>query len=336
MDDQGYIEAVPNFSEGRNREAINSIARVMASTLKVQLLNVDSNESANRTVFTLVGPTNAVLEAVRRGIIEAANSIDMTSQSGTHPRIGAADVVPFIPLQGITMDKLNEKVLLLAENLGDELDLPIYMYEYSALREGNRNLADVRKGEYEGLKDKLKEERGRPDFGPTSFNPKLGATVMGVRDFLIAYNINIDTKDSKIAGLIAKEMRSSHAFQYDKRGKRSDKKEIVPYLKAISWFIEEFDTYQISTNLTNFRVTGMHTAFELCKVICNKHSVKVTGSELIGLVPKKAILDAGRFYGKGNEVELIEYAVQRLNLTEVDEFNPESRILDYVSGISVS
>lgn len=330
-----YIECVPNFSEGRDVKVINAIGEAIRTVNPHLLLHVDSNASANRTVYTIAGKIDDVFEGVKMALRIAARKIDMRNQKGHHPRIGFADVIPFIPLKGIGFEALNKRVLSFAKEISGLLGLPIYMYEKSALNKERVSLSSIRKGEYEGLQSKMNLDEWKPDFGPTTFNPKLGATVMGVRDFLIAYNINISTKSAEQAMWIAKEVRSSSDYKVSDSGLLSKKEVNVPFIKAISWYIDEFKTYQISTNLTNFRVTGLHTALELCRKVSRKHGVSVTGSELIGLIPEKALVDAGKYYANKGQTDFVQIAINALNLSEVENFDPDIRILDRRVGFTV-
>ncbi|MEM0991523.1 MAG: glutamate formimidoyltransferase [Bacteroidota bacterium] len=323
------VECIPNFSEGRDVKVIENIADAIRSVAGVQLLHTDSGAAANRTVMTFVGTPTAVVEAAFKGIQIASEQIDMRQQKGEHPRIGATDVCPLVPIRGITLQELLPYAKQLARRVASELDIPVYCYEASAKAAYRRNLAAIRKGEYEGLAAKMQQDRWGPDFGQ-DFNAKSGATVIGARPFLIAYNLNLDTKSLELAQEIAQGIRTSGKWVVD-NGKKVRIAGSCPALKAIAWYIAEYDKVQISMNLTDFQRTGMHQAFEACKVAASKRDIRITGSELIGLVPLAAILEAGRFYAPTQTAEqnLIEAAIQHLGLNEIQAFDPNQRIIEY-------
>ncbi len=325
---EALIECVPNFSEGRNTEVLNAITHAIESVSGVMLLHRDIGKAANRSVFTFAGSPESVFEAAFQAIKVAAEKIDMSFHQGTHPRIGATDVCPFVPIRGITLLELIPKVHMFGEKVGKELRINGYYYEATAKKDKNINLANARKGQYEGLPKRLEEER--PDFGPDEFLPKQGATLIGARDFLVAYNVNLDTRSAEIAHQIAKEVRESGGWIEQDR-KRIHRPGKLTHLKSIGWFIEEYGKAQVSCNLTDFKKTGMHTVYESIKEIADKHGVKVTGSELIGLCPIKALVDAGLYYTKDpnrTADELIRAAVEAMNLEELGAFEIEERVLE--------
>lgn len=342
------IECVPNFSEGCNDEVIAEIASAIRSVEGVKLLNVDAGKSANRTVMTFAGSPGDVIEAAYLAIKTASVLIDMRTQKGEHPRIGATDVCPLIPISGITIEEVDRYAQKLGARVGEELNIPIYMYEDSQKDTKRNNLAIIRNGEYEGLADKIKTPEWQPDYGPSKINTKAGATVIGARDFLIAYNINLSTTAVQTAKIIAKQVRESGALK--REGNTFDGKLIkdkndntvqtpgsLKFVKAIGWYIKEYDCAQVSMNLTNFKISPLHVVFEeVCKKALEQ-DVKVTGSELIGLIPLNAMLEAGKHFQKkqqlttnNTEKELITIAVNALGLNELSTFNPTERIIEYL------
>ncbi len=345
------IECVPNISEGRDKSIINSVADSVRNIIGVKLLDVDSGEATNRTVFTFVGEANLVCEAAFRLIETASRLIDMKNQKGEHPRIGATDVCPLIPISGILIEECIQLSKKLAERVGSELGIPVYLYEHAATSPQRKNLADIRKGEYEGLSEKIKLPEWKPDYGPTIFNSKSGATVIGVRDFLIAYNVNLNTTDQKLANEIAFRIREQGRAKRDSdgnilRNKNGESIKIpgtLKNVKAVGWFIKEYNQAQISINLTNFKITPPHVAFEECVKEANSHGLRVTGSEIIGLIPKEAMLIAGRYFlekqGKSPglpEKNLIEIAIQSLGLSDISLFEPNKKIIENVLEENVS
>lgn len=338
------VECVPNFSEGRDLEKIKAITREIEAVAGVRLLDVDPGASTNRTVVTFIGPPDAVAEAAFRAVARAAEVIDMRAHKGAHSRVGATDVCPFVPVSGVTM----EDCVALAEALGArvaaELGIPVYLYEAAARRPERRNLATVRAGEYEGLPDKLKDPRWAPDFGDPIFNPKSGATVIGAREFLIAYNIDLNTRDRKLAHEIALSLRESGRAKRDKDGNivRDKRGETVKVpgkfkeVKSVGWYVEDYGLAQISVNFTNYKVTPIHAVFDEARRLAAKLGLRVTGSELVGLIPKEALLMAGRHYltkqGKSPgvpEAELVRTAVRSLGLGDVVPFDPDKKIIEY-------
>jgi glutamate formiminotransferase/formiminotetrahydrofolate cyclodeaminase len=338
------VECVPNFSEGRDREKIKAITQEIERTPEVKLLDVDPGESTNRTVVTFVGSPDGVKEAAFRAIRKAAEIIDMAKHKGAHSRIGATDVCPFVPVSGVTMEDCVRLAEELAEMVAGELGIPVYLYEEAARTPERRNLANIRAGEYEGLAEKLKDPDWAPDYGEPVFNPKSGATVIGAREFLIAYNINLNTRDRRLAHEIALQLRESGRAQRDSQGnivRDSDGKAVmVPgkfkHVKAVGWYIEDYGVAQISINFTNYKVTPPHLVFDEALKEAEKIGLRVTGSELVGLIPKEAVLAAGRYYlarqGKSPgvpEEELIRIAVLSLGLGDVTPFDPEKKIIEY-------
>jgi glutamate formiminotransferase / formiminotetrahydrofolate cyclodeaminase len=341
------IECVPNFSEGRNEQVIQAIADAIRSVEGVKLLHIDSGKAANRTVMTFAGAPEAVVEAAFQGIKKAAELIDMRLQTGEHPRIGVTDVCPLIPISGVTMEETIEWSKKLAAKVGAPLSpddvgmsclhIPTFLYENSASKPERRNLANIRSGEYEGLKQKLASPEWQPDFGPSAFNPHTGATVIGARDFLVAYNVNLNTKDVNIAKKIAQTVRESGYLVALPNGEKQRQAGLLKSVKAIGWFIEEFNCAQVSMNLTNIDVTSVHQAFETCSEIAQKHGAQVTGSELIGLMPKRVMMEAGLYFlEKQNqdigvsEMAIIDAGVVGLGLSDLSFFEPRERIIEYL------
>ena len=333
------VECVPNFSEGRDPSIINSIAEAISSVDQVHLLEVDPGYDANRTVMTFMGRPKAVLEAAFLAIKKAQELIDMSLHKGKHPRIGATDVCPLIPIRSISMDQVKHLAQQLAQRVGDQLSIPVYLYENSALAPYKRPLSNIRKGEYEGLKEKIKLEKWHPDFGPKNFNSSAGATAIGARPFLIAYNVNLDTKDTSIAQEIAETIRTSGTFikdengkpLLDKTGRKTRKKGLCKALKAIGWYMDSYGFAQVSTNITNFELTPIHEVFETVKKIASTYNVQATGSELIGMIPKFPLLESGKFYlmkEHTSEPALIAAAVRGLNLDQLKPFDPTKKILE--------
>jgi glutamate formiminotransferase/formiminotetrahydrofolate cyclodeaminase len=338
------VECVPNFSEGRDRGVIDAIVAAIASEEGVHVLDVDPGRDTNRTVVTFVAPLEKAVDAAFRGIAMAAQKIDMASHHGAHPRMGATDVCPFVPLGTTTMDECVALAKQLGERVGSQLKIPVYLYEFAATREERRNLATIRAGEYEGLADKLKGGDGKPDFGAAAFNARSGATVIGARKFLIAYNVNLNTRDKKKASDIAFSIRESGRKKRDEHGRfvRDMNGDFVyqagtlKACKAVGWYIDEYQRAQISINLTDFDVTPPHAAFDEVAKQAGQRGLRATGSELVGLIPLEAILRAGRHYldrqGSSQgvpESEVIETAIQSLGLRELGEFDPAQKIIEY-------
>jgi glutamate formiminotransferase / formiminotetrahydrofolate cyclodeaminase len=339
------IECVPNFSEGRDPSVIQRISAAISSVEGVQLLHIDTGMAANRTVMTFIGEPKAVIEAAFRAIQKAAELIDMRQQTGEHPRIGATDVCPLVPIANISLSETAAYARQLAERVGKHLDIPTYLYEAAAMLPERHNLAVIRAGEYEGLAEKMQKSDWQPDFGTSVFNPKTGSTVIGARGFLAAYNVNLNTKSVRLANAIAFDVRERGKIltdengktQLDEQGKPLRQAGLCKFVKAIGWFIEEYNVAQVSMNLTNLSVTPLHIAFEACCTSAENHGVKVTGSELIGLLPKFVLVDAGKYFleKKGlsttiSEAKTIEFAIKTLGLDELKSFNQRERIIEFL------
>jgi glutamate formiminotransferase/formiminotetrahydrofolate cyclodeaminase len=337
------VECVPNFSEGRDREKIKAITQEIERTPEVKLLDVDPGESTNRTVVTFIGSPEGAREAAFRAIRKAAELIDMRQHKGAHSRIGATDVCPFVPVSGVNMDDCIQLARELGERVARELGIPVYLYEEAAQKPERRNLANIRIGEYEGLSEKLKDPRWAPDFGDSVFNSKSGATVIGAREFLIAYNINLNTRDRRLAHEIALNLRESGRAQRDAEGNivrdAQGKAVYLPgrfqHVKAVGWYIEDYGVAQISINFTNYKISPVHVVFDEAVQEAEKLGLRVTGSELVGLIPKEALLMAGRYYlekqGKSPgvpEEELVRTAVRSLGLGDVAPFDPDKKIIE--------
>jgi len=338
------VECVPNFSEGRNLEKIKTITREIENTPKTTLLDVDPGESTNRTVVTFIGTPEGVKEAAFKAIKKAAEVIDMKKHTGAHSRIGATDVCPFVPVSGVKMEDCIELARELGERVAKELNIPIYLYEEAATKPDRKNLANIRVGEYEGLPEKLKDPMWAPDYGEAVFNPKSGATVIGAREFLIAYNINLNTSDRKLVHHIALNLRERGRAKRDEEGKiiRDEKGKVIKLpgkfkeVKAVGWYIEDYKIAQISINFTNYKISPPHLVFDEAIREAEKIGLRVTGSELVGLIPKEALLMAGKYYlqkhGKSAgvpEEELIRIASISLGLNDVAPFDPKKKIIEY-------
>jgi glutamate formiminotransferase/formiminotetrahydrofolate cyclodeaminase len=331
------IECVPNFSEGRDMGIIKQITDVIESVDGVKLLDVDPGKDTNRTVVTFVGTPEEVCEAAFQSAKKASELIDMSKHSGAHPRMGATDVLPLVPVSGITMEETVEYARKLGKRIGDELGIPVYCYESAAFQEKRKNLASCREGEYEGLNIKLSDPVWKPDFGPAEFNAKAGATAVGARDFLVAFNVNLNTTSSRRANAIAYDVREKGRMVKDENGKEINVPGTLKSVKAIGWFIEEYGIAQISMNLTNISVTPVHIAFEeVCKK-ADQRGIRVTGSELVGLIPLKSMLDAGKYFLRKqqrsagvSDNEIIKIAIRSMGLNDIHEFSPEEKIIEYV------
>ena len=346
------IECVPNFSEGRDKVKIDDIVKQMSNVQGITVLDVDPGPDTNRTVVTIVGPPESVSEAAFLGIKRASEILDMRQHSGTHPRMGATDVCPFIPISGVTVEECIEISKQVGERVGNELGIPIYLYEKSAQKPEREKLPTVRKGEYEGFAEKLKDENWAPDFGPVELHIKAGATVMGCREFLIAYNINLNTKDHRLATDIAFELREAGR---SKRTPNPNSKNLLDGeivrnedgspvkiqgmfkdVKGIGWYVDIFNRAQISINFNNYKVSTIHDVFDAACQLAEERGIRVTGSELVGLIPLEAMLMAGKHYlRKQNRslgvqtADIVECAVQSLGLNDVTSFNPEEKIIDF-------
>lgn len=330
------IECVPNFSEGVEPNIIDAIANEIAGVAHVKLLNVDPGKGANRTVMTFAGEPEGVIEAAYLAIKKAGELIDMRKQKGEHPRMGATDVCPLIPISNITMAETVEYANKLAKRVGEKLHIPVYLYEYSQPDKARSNLSVIREGEYEGFFSKIKQPGWQPDFGPAELDAKRGATVIGARDLLVAYNVNLNTTSTQIAHQIALDVRESGRTICDADGNKKQIPGTLKKVKAIGWYIEEYSKAQVSMNLTDINTTPFHIVFD---EVCNKaaiYGVKVTGSELIGMIPLKAMHDAGKYFFRKqqlpedvSESELIDNAIKYMGLDELSPFDPQKRIIEY-------
>ena len=346
------VECVPNFSEGRDQNKIGDIVKQMSDVPGITVLDVDSGPDTNRTVVTIVGSPQAVGEAAFQGIKRASEVLDMGQHSGTHPRMGATDVCPFIPVSDVSIEECVKLSKLVGKRVGDDLGIPVFLYDKSAQKPDRVKLPTIRKGEYEGLGEKLKDDNWKPDYGPSKRHVKGGATVMGCRGFLIAYNINLNTKDHRLATDIAFELREAGR---SKRTPNPNSKNLldgeivrnddgspvkVPGMfkdvKGIGWYVDIYNRAQISINFNNFKVSTIHDVFDAACILANERGIRVTGSELVGLIPLEAMLMAGRHYlNKQNRslgvptADIVECAVQSLGLNDVTEFDPNVKIIDY-------
>jgi len=341
------IECVPNFSEGNNMAIIKQITNEIESVEGVSLLDVDPGKATNRTVVTIVGTPNEVCEAAFLAVKKASELIDMRNHKGAHPRFGATDVCPLVPVAGITMEETVQYARKLAKRIGEELKIPIYCYENAALIEERKNLAVCRAGEYEGLKDKLSKPEWKPDFGPAEFNAKAGATAVGARDFLVAYNVNLNTTSTRRANAIAYDVREKGRVKregnpvtgkpvLDEKGNKVWIPGALKCVKAIGWFIDEYGIAQISMNLTNISVTPVHIAYDEVFKKALDRGIRVSGSELVGLIPLQAMIDAGKYFLKKQnrsvgipEKEIIKIAVKSMGLDDLYEFKPDEKIIEY-------
>jgi glutamate formiminotransferase/formiminotetrahydrofolate cyclodeaminase len=345
------IECVPNFSEGRDMTVIKQITDAVETVEGVRLLDVDPGASTNRTVVTFVGPPDEVTEAAYRAVKKAQELIDMRHHRGDHPRFGATDVLPLVPISGVTMEEAAEYARTLGRRIGDELGIPVYLYENAASEEKRRNLANCRDGEYEGLKDKVCSVDWKPDFGPAEFNDSVarsGAVALGARDFLIAVNFNLNTTSTRRANAIAFDVRERGRVKregnpitgrivLDEKGEQVMLPGTLKGTKAIGWYIAEYGIAQVSMNITSLAQTPLHMAFEEVSEKAAKRGVRVTGLEIVGLVPRSAILDAGRFYLKKqkrslgvSEAEIVKIAVKSMGLDDLKPFEPSKKIIEYL------
>ncbi|MFQ6610490.1 MAG: glutamate formimidoyltransferase, partial [Fidelibacterota bacterium] len=341
------VECVPNFSEGRDLNKIKIITDAISSVSGISLLDVDPGADTNRTVVTFVGDPDTVLEAAYLAIKTAASVLDMRMHHGAHARMGATDVCPFIPVSDVSMEDCILLSKRLGEKVGSELNIPVFLYENSASKPERQNLANIRAGEYEGMAEKLKSKEWIPDFGPAKLNENAGVTAIGAREFLIAYNVNLNTQSKKIATDIALDIReagrrarnSKGKFFTDEAGNPVMKPGKLKSVKAVGWYIDEYKLAQISMNLTNYNITPVHIAFEESRIEARKRGVRVTGSELVGLIPLKALLDAGLYYLKKQNrptgipaKDIIHIAVKSLGLDDLAPFNPNEKIIEYKIG----
>jgi glutamate formiminotransferase len=341
------IECVPNFSEGRDLEVIRQITDAIESVEGVSLLDVDPGASTNRTVVTFVGNPDAAVEAAFRGIKKAAELIDMRRHKGAHPRMGATDVCPFIPVSNVSWEEAVECANRLGKRVGDELKIPVYLYEKAANDQARSNLSVIRSGEYEGFFGKIKQPEWKPDFGPSVFNEKSGATVIGVRDFLVAYNVNLNTKSVRRANSVAFDVREQGRTKtedgkpygkpvLDSSGEPVRVPGMLKHVKAIGWFVKEYGIAQVSMNLTNIEETPLHAAFDACCESASNRGLRVTGSEIVGMVPKKCLVDAGRYFLRkqkwsegASEEELIDLAIRSMGLGELKPFDPKDKVIEF-------
>lgn len=345
------LECVPNFSEGRNMDVIKEITNAIESVEGISLLNVDPGFATNRTVVTFIGSPEDVIEAAFRGIEKAAEVINMKLQIGEHPRFGATDVCPLIPIANISMEETVEYAWKLAERVGRDLEIPVFCYEYAAFSEERKSLANCRSGEYEGLKNRIESEKWKPDFGPSQWNENIagtGAIAIGARNYLIAFNINLDTNSTRIANSIALEVRESGRIKregdsftgkiiFDEKGKPVRIPGTLKKTRAIGWYIEEYGIAQVSMNLMDIDITPVHIAFEEVCERARLHGINVTGSELIGLIPLQAMLNAGKYFLQKQQFsteisndEIIQVAINSLGLNELAPFDPKKKIIEYI------
>src|ERR1700741_3245134 len=344
---QKLIECVPNFSEGRDQNVIRQITDAIKSTDGVSLLDVDPGATTNRMVVTFVGSPDTAVEAAFRGIRKAAEVIDMRKHKGAHPRMGATDVCPFIPVSNVSWEEAIECANKLGKRVGEELNIPVYLYEKAAKNKARSNLSVIRAGEYEGFFEKIKQPEWKPDFGPAAFNEKSGATAIGVREFLVAYNVNLNTKSVRRATSVAFDVREQGRVKtedgtpwgkpvLDANGEPVRIPGALKHVKAIGWFVKEYGLAQVSINLTNIEETPLHVAFDACCESADKRGMRVTGSEIVGMVPKKCLVDAGRYFlrkqkwseGVSDE-ELIDVAIRSMGLNELKPFDPKEKVIEF-------
>jgi glutamate formiminotransferase/formiminotetrahydrofolate cyclodeaminase len=344
---QKLIECVPNFSEGRDPNIIRQITAAIETVDGVSLLDVDPGASTNRTVVTFVGSPEAVVEAAFRGIQKAAELIDMRKHKGAHPRMGATDVCPFVPVSDVSWEEAIACAKQLGKRVAEELNIPVYLYEKAARDPSRSNLSIIRAGEYEGFFEKIKEPAWKPDFGPSVFNEKSGATAIGARNFLVAYNANLNTKAVRRANSVAFDVRENGRIKtedgtpdgkplLDENGEPVRIPGMLKHVKAIGWYVEEYGIAQVSMNLTNIEETPLHAAFDACDQAANKRGLRVTGSEIVGMVPKKCLVDAGRYFLRkqkwsegASEEELIDIAIRSMGLSELKPFDPREKIIEF-------
>jgi glutamate formiminotransferase / formiminotetrahydrofolate cyclodeaminase len=344
---QKLIECVPNFSEGRDQNIIRQITDAIELVDGVSLLDVDPGASTNRTVVTFVGNPDAAVEAAFHAIKKAAELIDMRKHKGAHPRMGATDVCPFIPVSNVSWDEAIACANRLGERVGKELKIPVYLYERAAKDKSRSNLSIIRAGEYEGFFKKINQPEWKPDFGPDVFNEKSGGTVIGVRDFLVAYNVNLNTTSVRRANSVAFDVREQGRVQtadgtpwgkpvLDANGEPIRIPGMLKHVKAIGWFVKEYGIAQVSMNLTNIEETPLHAAFDACCESAAGRGLRATGSEIVGMVPKKCLVDAGRYYlrkqkwseGMSDE-ELIDIAIRSMGLSELKPFDPKEKVIEF-------
>lgn len=328
------LECVPNFSEGRDRNKIDAIASAIRAVDGVSLLHIDISAAANRTVMTFAGEAEPVIEAAYRAIQKAAVVIDMRLQEGVHPRIGATDVCPLVPLSGITMDEAVVYSHQLAERVGAS-GIPVYLYEYSASKPHRKALPDIRKGQYEKFAERMKHPDWQPDFGPAEFNASTGATVIGARDILVAFNISLNTKDVNKANYIAERIRE-RGYMEGANGLRKKVPGLLPKLRAIGWYMADFECAQVSMNLLDYKTTSPLKVWETCSLLAEEAGTSLVGSEVIGLIPESCLLEAGTFmYMKEQQIippdkQLLNHtAIEHMGLNKVKPFEPQEKVLEY-------
>ena len=344
---QKLIECVPNFSEGRDLNVIRQITDAIKSVEGVSLLDVDPGASTNSTVVTFVGSPEAAVEAAFRAIQKAMELIDMRKHKGAHPRMGATDVCPFIPVSNVSWDEAIACAKQLGTRVGDELNIPAYLYEKAAKDKSRSNLSVIRAGEYEGFVEKIRDPAWKPDFGPSVFNERSGATAIGVRDFLVAYNVNLNTKAVRRANAVAFDVRENGRIKtedgtpsgkpvLDAKGDPVRIPGMLKHVKAIAWYVEEYGIAQVSMNLTNIEETPLHVAFDACAEAASKRGLRATGSEIVGMVPKKCLVDAGRYFLRkqkwsegASQEELIDIAVRSMGLSELKPFDPKEKVIEF-------
>ena len=338
---------MPNFSEGRDLDLIRQITGAIESVDGVALLDVDPGATTNRTVVTFVGTPESAVEAAFRPIQKAAELIDMRKHKGAHPRMGTTDVCPFVPVSNVSWEEAVACAQQLAKRVGDELNIPVYLYERAAKDKSRSNLSVIRTGEYEGFFEKIKQPEWKPDFGPAVFNKKSGATVIGARDFLVAYNVNLNTKSVRRANSVAFDVRENGRIKtedgtpsgkpvLDENGEPVRILGMLKHVKAIGWYVEEYGIAQVSMNLTNIEETPLHAAFDACAEAAGKRGLRATGSEIVGMVPKKCLVDAGRYFLRKQkwsegaaEEELIDIAIRSMGLSELKPFDPKEKVIEF-------
>ena len=344
---QKLIECVPNFSEGRDLNVIRQITDAIKSVEGVSLLDVDPGASTNRTVVTFVGSPEAAVEAAFQAIQKAMELIDMRKHKGEHPRMGATDVCPFVPVSNVSWDEAIACAKQLGTRVGDELNIPAYLYEKAANDKSRSNLSVIRAGEYEGFVEKIRDPAWKPDFGPSVFNERSGATAIGVRDFLVAYNVNLNTKAVRRANAVAFDVRENGRIKtedgtpsgkpvLDAKGEPVRIPGMLKHVKAIGWYVEEYGIAQVSMNLTNIEETPLHVAFDACAEAASKRGLRATGSEIVGMVPKKCLVDAGRYFLRkqkwsegASQEELIDIAARSMGLSELKPFDPKEKVIEF-------
>jgi len=337
MPSDRLVEWVPNFSEGQNPRVIQQIIEAIQFVPNTYVLHRDTGKAAHRTVITLVSSPESIVEAAFQGIAKATELINMLNHKGAHPRFGATDVCPLIPLQGVSMDEVVALSYELGERVGRELGIPVYLYERSASDEHRRNLANVRKGEFEGLMEKLQHDHWLPDYGPRQPHAGAGAVAVGARPILVAFNMNLDTPNTRIAREIAAGVRESGRVIKNEHGKTQRQPGQLEAVKAIGWYIDDFETAQVSMNLTNIQKTPVHIVFDAVRKVASQKGLAITGSELIGMIPKRALIDAGCYFldqqqrsdEEVSEQELVQMAIDKLGLNDLAPFDPQERVIEY-------